>query len=138
MRYRKIGKVPVKRILDGYGYNEDIWDSRYWNTGTWHQLNEPDETIHPIVESILGVKLGSNVDCILHIGNESIESHRDRMSSRIYIIPIRWTSTMRFFEDGIEKPFKAGHAILFDDHLSHGLLNDHRGKFILMSVSFGY
>lgn len=142
MRYRKLtSRVPVTKLLDGFNFNDDLWDCRHWNTGSWHQLNESDDSVRSICSKLLNRNLTEeNSDIVLHIGKYEVPPHRDCLAKSVYLIPLRFTPTMLFYvleHWGIatEKKFKRGHAIQFNDWYSHGIVNEHQGKFLIISVS---
>lgn len=129
-------RIPIKKLLDGFGFTERMWDSKYWNTGSWHQLNTPNKDVRLICSKLLGISLTlDNSDIILHIGDSDVVRHSDDMSKSVYLIPLRYTKTMYFYCDDIVKYFKPGFGINFNDYLPHGISNEYNGKFLIISVS---
>ncbi len=136
-------RVSVKKLLDGFNFSNDLWDAKHWNTGNWHQLNEPSEDVRNICSKILGINLTyDNSDIILHIGNEDVPNHSDGWSKSVYLIPLRFSKSMYFYCDDSKyygeyskKYFKKGFGIQFNDHHDHGISNDYNGKFLIISVS---
>jgi hypothetical protein len=130
-------RVPIKKLLDGFGFTKWFLDNpQCWNTGDWHQFNEPDNNVRVICSQLLGFNVTADkFDCILHIGDTNVCTHKDNISASVYLIPLRFTKTMLFYEEDQGKFFKKGYGIRFNDYNNHGIINNSHGKFLIISVS---
>lgn len=73
---------------------------------------------------------------VLHWGcAEDVPSHADNMAKTCFLIPIRCTKTLAFFEGYQECLLADKRLVRFNDFEDHGLRNPHLGHFCLLTLS---
>lgn len=99
----------------------------------WDQLYLTDELVKNVKDCV-GIDDGRRFGVICHIINDSIAAHQDFMCKQVYLIPIKLTKGTVFTLGDQVIPFKMGHAIVFDDHISHGVIVANKGLNIIISI----
>lgn len=72
---------------------------------------------------------------VLHTGKEPVESHTDRMAKTSFLVPLRASSTLKFYENWSSVLMQDVQLLRFNDFNQHGLENPHSGGFEILSIS---
>lgn len=127
-------RIPKKKLTNLFFPTGNIFTSSK-HQESWKQYSTDSSDIFNIVASVLGIDVHKINNVIMHVLNSGdVPAHTDAMSTGVYLIPIKYTPTMTFYDTDREVHFKPGYAYKFNDYIRHGIDNEHNGKAILISV----
>lgn len=78
----------------------------------------------------------ADFSAVLHWGSaEEVPRHADSMAKTCFLIPLRSSKTLEFFENWSSCPLQGKRLVRFNDFEDHGLRNPNRGHFYLLTLS---
>lgn len=72
---------------------------------------------------------------VLHTGRDSVDTHTDGLAKTSFLVPLRVSPTIKFYEDWSSILLHKAQLLRFNDSNSHGLDNPHLGEFEILSIS---
>ncbi len=73
---------------------------------------------------------------VLHWGSaEEVPRHADQLAKTCFLIPLRSSKTLEFFEGYERCRLQGKRLVRFNDFEDHGLSNPNRGHFVLLTLS---
>lgn len=136
-------KLPKKKILQLFFNGNDPFEENKTYYQHWNQYAVENDPLNEIrLRIIMSKYLEIDVDkinnIIAHVITGNVDSHADKMSNAVYLVPLRTCESLRFFIDEnqkyIEYKFKPNEVIKFSDWHFHGVTAPCNSKNILLSI----
>jgi hypothetical protein len=109
-------------------------------THNWRQnIDLPQDVKDYFISQVPKFKNRLPPTVVMHSTWDSIDSHRDRIAKSVFLIPIKYGKTTRFYVEDLdyaEASFEPGKMYRFNDHNFHGINNPNHAKVILVTVSY--
>ena len=127
---RTIPKSIIKKVMD---YNRKSLYQHSWEQVPGSYYPE----LQLAIFDAIGVT-GDTHEIILHFFTGTIETHKDKMDKRCFIVPLKVTDSMSFHEEYNHVKFECGKYYSFNDFNAHGLSNEYGAYGLVASVSKDY
>lgn len=123
-------RLPVKWLLDRFGVN----DKGIYRSWKQHFIQTDNEEVRKRLASILGISVNKVKSCILHEIGGDVNTHADNMSTGVYLLPLKYSPTVSFYDEDREVHFESGYSYKFNDFIRHGIYNPNMSRVLIISV----
>ncbi len=130
-RHKLKHDIPKKLINELVSFNKK---KLYENM--WEQIEGED---YPLLREAVMRSIGKhsieNTQVIYHVFAGSVYPHADMMDKTCYLVPLKITNSMRFFEEHQSIKMDMNHFYTFNDFNEHGITNEYNALGVIASVS---
>lgn len=123
-------RLPVSWLLKKFGFDEN---KVYRNWRQYTIESDRDEVCNRLAK-ILGISVNKIESCILHEIGGDVNPHADSMSTGVYLLPLKYSPTVSFYDEDREIHFESGYSYKFNDFVRHGIYNPNMSKVLIISV----
>lgn len=137
--------AKIREALDRYFINRGIDKKKLY--GNWKQYlftdlfgDSEEQKIRErwvrAISAAVGVAFKpEEFSFVLHTGRETVDSHTDGLAKTSFLVPLKVSPTLKFYEDWSSILMQKVQLLRFNDSNTHGLDNPYMGEFAILSIS---